>query len=142
MIHVTPVFRTSEYDPITHSHLFYDFLTTSQCHQPGRIGRSVISVAAGARREGSPKRESLRWRHFARRDDRSPCPKPAMRSSSRTWETKNEEGEWGEGVTEEGYPVGEVRRARRGRNWRSPSRFPAVVPILTSSLPPPARRAV
>ena len=28
-----------------------------------------------------------------------------------TWETKNEEGEWGEGVTEEGYPVGEVRRA-------------------------------
>ena len=70
-----------------------------------------------------------------------------------TWETKNEEGEWGEGVTEEGYPVGVgvtavgspvgvVRRARRGRNWRSPFRFPAVVPILTSSLPPPARRAV
>jgi len=25
------------------------------------------------------------------------------------WETKNEEGEWGEGTTDEGYPVGEVR---------------------------------
>ena len=32
------------------------------------------------------------------------------------WETKNEEGEWGEGTTDEGFSVGEVRIRRLPSN--------------------------
>ena len=35
------------------------------------------------------------------------------------WETKNEEGEWGEGTTDEGFPVGEVRLRRLPSNCRA-----------------------
>ena len=35
------------------------------------------------------------------------------------WETKNEEGEWGEGATDEGFPVGEVRFRRPPSNCRA-----------------------
>ena len=39
------------------------------------------------------------------------------------WETKNEEGEWGEGTTDEGFPVGEVRLRRLPSNCRAETRI-------------------
>ena len=61
------------------------------------------------------------------------------------WETKNEEGEWGEGTTDEGFPVGEVRFTssaiqlpRRKRASRPP---PLTVRSLTASFASERRAA-
>jgi radial spoke head protein 1 len=47
------------------------------------------------------------------------------------WETKNEEGEWGEGATDEGFPVGEVRFRRPPSNCRAFQKRASPPPPLT-----------